>query len=469
MSQTFPNDFKISNIDTGTESGTWGTITNANLNQMVRATGGFKQINISNTNSHTLTAPADNTSNQDFRNHFLEFTGTSTGAFTLTLPAIEKEYVIKNSLQHDMSIKTSTQSNNLINVPVGKTSSVQLNGSTAFATINTLDSLTLNTQLAVSSGGTGLTSADAGSVMVMNTAGTAFLAVSAGTSGNVLTSSGGRFISAPFQSAALTGVVKTNVGGYAENSSIPTIANGGSQSLISPLVQKDTGYSGYGSAGEFSVGEEGNSIFGFFNQSSTSYDYVGITVRNPGYTSTSALGRSNSSTMYVARRVGTNDLRNTFWKILEPIQSNSIDLGSTSDPWRDIYSSNSVTVTSDRRYKNTITDCDLGLDFINSLQPRKYKYNNGGSVQTVDEEVFEERAGVRFHTGLIAQEVEQTLYNLNIDKSTFAGWCLENSGDSNSTQLLRYEEFIAPMIKAIQELSNKVNILEAKIQQLESE
>ena len=64
MSQTFPNDFKISNIDTGTESGTWGTITNANLNQMVRATGGFKQINISNTNSHTLTAPADNTSNR---------------------------------------------------------------------------------------------------------------------------------------------------------------------------------------------------------------------------------------------------------------------------------------------------------------------------------------------------------------------------------------------------------------------
>ena len=97
-----------------------------------------------------------------------------------------------------MSIKTSTQSNNLINVPVGKTSSVQLNGSTAFATINTLDSLTLNTELAVSSGGTGLTSADAGSVMVMNTAGTAFLAVSAGTSGNVLTSSGGRFISALF-------------------------------------------------------------------------------------------------------------------------------------------------------------------------------------------------------------------------------------------------------------------------------
>ena len=53
MSQTFPNDFKISNIDTGTESGTWGTITNSNFNNLVATVGGFKQISISSTNSHT--------------------------------------------------------------------------------------------------------------------------------------------------------------------------------------------------------------------------------------------------------------------------------------------------------------------------------------------------------------------------------------------------------------------------------
>ena len=42
MSQTFPNDFKISNIDNGTESGTWGTITNSNFNNLVSSVGGFK-------------------------------------------------------------------------------------------------------------------------------------------------------------------------------------------------------------------------------------------------------------------------------------------------------------------------------------------------------------------------------------------------------------------------------------------
>ena len=117
----------------------------------------------------------------------------------------------------------------------------------------------------------------------------------------------------------------------------------------------------------------------------------------------------------------------------------------------------------------------MGLTFINALQPRKFKKNEGG--KTIDDSTVDEnfiptyigKAGSRYHYGLIAQEVEQTLYNLDIDKSTFAGWCLADVGDSTSTQSLRYEEFIAPMMKAIQELSNKVNILEARIQQLESE
>ena len=216
MSQTFPNDFKISNIDNGTESGTWGTITNSNFNNLVSSVGGFKQISISSTNSHTLTAPADNTSTQDFRNHFLELTGTSTGTaaatFTLTLPAsLDKEYVIKNSLQHTINVKTSTQVTPL-EIPVGKTNAIYLNGATALPTISTLDSLTLSTALPVSSGGTGLVSAEAGGVMVMNSAGTAFTIASAGPTGNVLTSDGDKFISSSFQSAALSNVVRTNVG-----------------------------------------------------------------------------------------------------------------------------------------------------------------------------------------------------------------------------------------------------------------
>jgi hypothetical protein len=46
---------------------------------------------------------------------------------------------------------------------------------------------------------------------------------------------------------------------------------------------------------------------------------------------------------------------------------------------------------------------------------------------------------------------------------SFAGWVLADKDDSDSTQGLRYNEFIAPLIKAVQELSQKVADLEAKL------
>ena len=52
--------------------------------------------------------------------------------------------------------------------------------------------------------------------------------------------------------------------------------------------------------------------------------------------------------------------------------------------------------------------------------------------------------------------------------SDFGGWKIQDTTDANSTQFLAYEEFISPMIKAIQELSAKVDALEQRVQQLES-
>ena len=56
------NDFRIGLIDVGTESGTWGGVTNSNLEQFVKVIGGFKQITGLSGTSGTLAAPAANTS-----------------------------------------------------------------------------------------------------------------------------------------------------------------------------------------------------------------------------------------------------------------------------------------------------------------------------------------------------------------------------------------------------------------------
>ena len=66
----------------------------------------------------------------------------------------------------------------------------------------------------------------------------------------------------------------------------------------------------------------------------------------------------------------------------------------------------------------------------------------------------------RKHHGLIAQEVKSVMDELGVDTNDFAGYVDANISGDVDKLFLRYTEFIAPMIKAIQELSAKVEALE---------
>mgnify|MGYP001499464091 CR=1 FL=1 len=114
----------------------------------------------------------------------------------------------------------------------------------------------------------------------------------------------------------------------------------------------------------------------------------------------------------------------------------------------DVTIEGTLTENSDSRLKREIVDSSLGLNFVNALQPREYR--------RVD--------GVRKHYGFIAQEVAAVLP----DASDNAIWVndQENVADIGeeenivSTQGLRYTHLIAPLVKAVQELSAKVTALE---------
>ena len=148
-----------------------------------------------------------------------------------------------------------------------------------------------------------------------------------------------------------------------------------------------------------------------------------------------------------------------------------------------------AALTSDARDKTEITNTTLGLDFIENLRPVQYKMNYRSDYTQAIKVPYETgeidpRTGepvVRFkteiiyqpndgsktrsrpHQGLIAQEVKQTMNDLEI--TDFAGYIdMEQAGESLS---LRYEEFIAPMIKAIQQLSDRNKALEERIAALE--
>ncbi len=138
-------------------------------------------------------------------------------------------------------------------------------------------------------------------------------------------------------------------------------------------------------------------------------------------------------------------------------RDDAIDLGSAGSRFDNIRASNGSIVTSDRNEKNTITDSDLGLDFIKRLEPKSYMFN--GKTRT--------------HYGLIAQDVETVLSDINKPTSGFAGFCKDDiSEEQDGSEYrygLRYHEFVAPLIKAVKEQQTIIQELEARITALESE
>jgi hypothetical protein len=146
-----------------------------------------------------------------------------------------------------------------------------------------------------------------------------------------------------------------------------------------------------------------------------------------------------------------------------PNVNNSISLGKSGALWSSVWAQNGTIQTSDEREKTEISDSLLGINFINSLRPVSYKFKIGKNVVTKTDEnglpkKIESVAGERVHYGLLAQEVKSAIP----EGTDFGGWILTDKNDNDSAQGLRYEEFIAPMIKAIQELSVKVSALETK-------
>ena len=147
--------------------------------------------------------------------------------------------------------------------------------------------------------------------------------------------------------------------------------------------------------------------------------------------------------------------------------NNAASLGNSSYRWTEVFATNGTINTSDVALKKDIANTTLGLDFVNSLRPVEYKWKDGG---------------VRTHQGFIAQEVKTALDATGSSASEQAMWgthsvkgpatvtdkvYLEPEGELQDVtrevpdyQSLRYNELIAPLVKAVQELTTRVTALE---------
>ena len=125
------------------------------------------------------------------------------------------------------------------------------------------------------------------------------------------------------------------------------------------------------------------------------------------------------------------------------------NLGLSNRRWDNVYATNGTIQTSDRNEKENIVATDLGLDFVNKLSPVSFK----------------RKGKTRTHYGFIAQDIEQILTDIGKTTTQFAPLIksdISEAQDGSEYRYgLRYEQLLAPVVKAIQELAVKVAALES--------
>lgn len=107
------------------------------------------------------------------------------------------------------------------------------------------------------------------------------------------------------------------------------------------------------------------------------------------------------------------------------------DLGTATDRWRYIYLLNAPNVSSDIRFKSDIRPSEYGLGSVLRMEPIQYKKDGNQ------------------HIGFSAQAMEQVVPEVveKNDKGLYS---------------MRYEELIPVLVRAVQDLSAKVDELERK-------
>lgn len=157
---------------------------------------------------------------------------------------------------------------------------------------------------------------------------------------------------------------------------------------------------------------------------------------------------------------------------------NEFQLGNSLNT---VYTHQAIQTRSDERDKTEIQDTVFGLDFVNRLRPVDFKWDFRSDYyynEEYDEDVLDEDGNVvktitkqrivkpdrdgskkrnRFHCGLIAQEVKSTLDELGLDFGVLHD---ASVGGGEDVLTLGYTELVGPLIKAIQELTARVQQLE---------
>ena len=151
MASTYSTNLRLELQATGEHRNIWGASANTVFNLIEEAISGYVSVAMADAN---VTLSANNGSSDQSRNIMVKLTGANTAVRTVTIPAVEKLYLIENGTTGGYAI---TISNGLTtaSIPASGTMLVWTNGTTIYRSRN----LAYTSAIGITEGGTGATTA----------------------------------------------------------------------------------------------------------------------------------------------------------------------------------------------------------------------------------------------------------------------------------------------------------------------
>ena len=135
MASTFVNNLRLEEMNTGEQSGTWGTKTNTNLELIGEALGFGTEAITTNADTHDTTV-ADATSDAG-RAMFIKYTGTLDSACTITISpnTMKRVHIIENGTSGSQNIIISQGSGANVTITPGTAKVLYLDGAGSGAAV----------------------------------------------------------------------------------------------------------------------------------------------------------------------------------------------------------------------------------------------------------------------------------------------------------------------------------------------
>ena len=148
MASTYSSSLNLQLMTTGEQSGTWGTVTNENLQKIESAVKGYVSVAIASTTDSLATSDGSTTDEQS--NAIVKLTGTLTGNTTMSCEAVETWYIVDNAASmstYTLGFKPS--GGTATNLVSGSKHILYTDGSTMFDVLNDAGNITANGTLTV--------------------------------------------------------------------------------------------------------------------------------------------------------------------------------------------------------------------------------------------------------------------------------------------------------------------------------